>query len=43
MLKTLMGEYPVTRQFLTRTMQTKCNTFGTVMAMDGPQGTITVR
>jgi poly-gamma-glutamate synthesis protein (capsule biosynthesis protein) len=30
------------RQFLTRTMQTKCNTFGTVMAMDGPQGTITV-
>jgi poly-gamma-glutamate capsule biosynthesis protein CapA/YwtB (metallophosphatase superfamily) len=30
-------------QFLTRTMQAKCNAFGTVMTVDGPQGTITVR
>jgi poly-gamma-glutamate synthesis protein (capsule biosynthesis protein) len=30
-------------QFLTRTMQTRCHAFGTVMAVDGPQGTITLR
>jgi poly-gamma-glutamate synthesis protein (capsule biosynthesis protein) len=31
------------RRFLTDTMQTKCNAFRTVMVMDGPQGTITLR
>jgi poly-gamma-glutamate synthesis protein (capsule biosynthesis protein) len=30
-------------QFLARTMQAKCSAFGTVMAVEGPQGTINVR
>ncbi len=30
-------------QFLMRTMQTRCHALGTVMAVDGPQGTITLR